>query len=420
MSELRHKRIGRACDQHGDDRAAPPLARGLDSDSTRQRLFELRKERDFDEQLKQRDQRRDRNEHRKQDKPFLAHGGLVRGFRTGQSTGERAVEPIERNGEPARIMRGEPVVCVKQLHAPRGAVGKVAEGRIPRSFVRGRAEEFGAQGRAEDRVVHIVFIIAEVAEFVPLRLQQENVVEMNVCGVVHRVKKQLAALQYGRLRLDFRAGIRGGNAPTRPGTHRMSADAELCFVDILKLGEIFVRRDAAARAVRNGVPGVVLRVKIIEEGEVREVHQKPIAHRAADGLEHRGFITEVSLDHVVDIAAVFKTGFACAVPVLVDRKHNDAALRQLDRVCRVRFMVVLIPVQKQNARRFFAVLQSRRRIELIKKSADLRRQIPLRDRDRIVRLLNAVCKEQRNERDAEQHRQSSSPFSPTFFHTNPL
>ena len=246
---------------------------------------------------------------------------------------------------------------------------------------------------------------------------------MNVRGIIRRIAEQLAALQHSRLRLDIGAGIGGGNAPARPGAHRVPADAKLRPVHVRKLGQEPIRRNAAAGAVLHAVARLVLCVMLVEEREVREVHQKPVAHRPADRTERPVFDTVlavIDLYHVVDVSALLETGLACAVPVFVDREHDHAALTQLDCVRRVGFVIVLVPVQQQHAGRLFAVLQPGRGVELIKEIADLRGQIPFRDRDRAVRLLNAIRKEQRDERSNEQKRQSGRPFSPTFFHINPL
>ena len=124
----------------------------------------------------------------------------------------------------------------------------------------------------------------------------------------------------------------------------------------------------------------------------------------------------IDLDHMVDIAAVLKPCKTCAVTVLIQRKHDDAAPRKLNRVCRAGFAVVLVPVQQQNARR---ILGARRCIELIGQIADLGWDCALRNLNCAVCRLKPICKEYADEYRRQQGAKQRGPFDACLFHTSP-
>lgn len=176
MAELRHERIRCSSEQHRDDCAAPPRAVRLDGGLAGQRLHRLGEERRCEQQLHHGHERCDCREHGDQYERLLRHGDLIC-RRERQIKADGIGEPCQRRGETMRVVGRKTVVGVQQLHAAGGAVFEASIGRVPRGLVRGAAEEFRAQIAFQQLVVHDVFVVAEIAEFIVFCLQEQDVVE---------------------------------------------------------------------------------------------------------------------------------------------------------------------------------------------------------------------------------------------------
>lgn len=179
-----------------------------------------------------------------------------------------SAKPRHGRGNAVGVVRGQTVIRVQQLHAARRAVGKAAVGRVPCRLICRAAEELGAQIAAEKIVVHDVFIIAEIAELVVLCLKQENIIEVDVPGVIGTLPEQLAALQHDGLRLDIRAAEVCRDGPGGPCTHRVTADGKTGRIDIIHRSEQCIRIIAAGRAVGQCIAVRIGRVMLIEEAQI--------------------------------------------------------------------------------------------------------------------------------------------------------
>ena len=398
VTELRHEREGKAGDKDRDHGAAPPCAALLQRFFGRKVLLYEPEHRHAEQKIHQREHGEEHAEHGQKDEVFFQHRGLVRRSQVFRKV-DRLVKPRHRRGKTFPVMGGQAVIGIEKLHPAGGAVFELPEGRVPGCVIGCRAEEFIAQRRLQELVRHVPLIITEITEFVVFRLQKKDVVEMDVRGVVHAAAEKLAALQDDGLRGDAFAGgiglirIIGRDRPAGPGSHRMAADRKTGIVDLRKRREESVGVGAAAGAVGDRIPGVVLRVFIVEEAQVAEIHEHAVALRTADRLDRAvgfRFVAVVDFYDAVYITSADQTCVRRAVAVFVDRKNDGAPPRQFDRVGGICLMVVLVAVQKEDTRGLRGRRRTLRRIKLIGYIACFRRNGTVRDRDRTVIPLDPV------------------------------
>ena len=318
-----------------------------------------------------------------------------------------------------RVVGRKTVVGVQQLHAAGGAVFEASIGRVPRGLVCGAAEELRAQIAFQQIIVHDVFVVAEIAEFIVFCLQEQDVVEVDVLRVIRAVAEQLAALQNDGLRFNVRAAEIRGDRPRGPGAHRVAADRKTRGIDIVHGRQQRVGIAAARGAVCHGIAVGVGRVMLVEKAEVGKVHHDLVAGLAADGLERAvlaAVLAVVDRDLVIDVAAVDQSGRRRAVAVFVQTQDHRAAAGQLDGVGRAGLMVVLVAVQQQNAGGRGLGRGGLRCVQLVHEITDVGFDLSFRNGDGPVSALDVVSGEHAAEDNRKQQNQRKRRFFPGVFH----